>query len=171
MKCKGLTERERKFAEQKSELISAFLCSHGYNYEECYGDAAIGFIRAVKFCFQFSSFTDEQFTEIADLFMQEAMTETLSPLEIVNLDDVTEEFYFIEEEVISEQTIKTAAENFMKVKLVEHLLRTADPTEKRIMEMIYAGVPNDQILNKQDISQEIFDSVLTNLRSRISYAA
>ena len=118
MKCKGLTERERKFAEQKSELISAFLCSHGYNYEECYGDAAIGFIRAVKFCFQFSSFTDEQFSEIADLFMQEAMTETLSPLEIVNLDDVTEEFYFIEEEVISEQTIKTAAEDFMKVKLV-----------------------------------------------------
>ena len=37
--------------------------------------------------------------------------------------------------------------------------------------MIYAGVPNDQILNKQDISQEIFDSVLTNLRSRIPYAA
>ncbi len=170
MKCKSLTEKERLYAEKKSDMVNEFLSDHNCNDDD-YGVVAIAFIRAVKFCFRFSSFTQEQFAEIANLFMQEALRESLSPLEIVNLDDVIEESYCIEENTIADQTVKIAAEYFMKVKLVEHLLRTADPEEKRIMELIYAGVPNDQILNKQGISQETFDSVITNIRSRIPYAA
>lgn len=171
MKVKGLTDKERVFAEQNSNIISEFLLSHHCDYEESYGDAAIGFIRAIKFCFRFSSFTKEQFADIAELFMEEALTEQLSPLEIINLDDVVEESYCMDENEITEQTVEIAAEQFMKMRLVEHLLMTAAPSEKKIMELIYAGVPNTQILYSQGISQEEYESILSNIRSRTCFAA
>lgn len=166
MNRKCLTSNERKFAEQHSEMISEFLLGNGYNYDDYYGDAAIGFLQAVQFCFQFSVFSSDQFKKIAELFMRESVKPATPNLEIVNLDDFAEEAYWMEED-ITEQTIRIAAEHFMNAKIVEHLLLTADLEEKKIMELIYNGVPNSQILQQQGISQNQFDSMLTKIRNRL----
>ena len=59
----------------------------------------------------------------------------------------------------------------MNEKIVEHLLLTASSDEKKIMELICSGVPNDQILYSQGISQTEYDAVLDNIRSRVLLTA
>ena len=108
MNRKCLTSNERKFAEQHSEMISEFLLGNGYNYDDYYGDAAIGFLQAVQFCFQFSVFSSDQFKKIAELFMRESVKPATPNLEIVNLDDFAEEAYWMEDLVY----LYTEAESF-----------------------------------------------------------
>lgn len=167
---RGLTANERTFAEQNIRMISDFLVENNYSHDDYYGDAAVGFLRAIQFCFQFSSFTYDQFEKIADLFMRESVKAALPTLEIISLDDIQEEPYCLEEN-ITEQTICIAAEQFMNEKIVDHLLMTASSDEKKIMELICSGVPNDQILYSQGISQTEYDAVLENIRSRVLLTA
>ena len=163
MKCRRLTEKERAYADRKSGMISDFLNTHHYDSEEDYGDAAVGFIRAVKFCFRFSSFTDEQFSAVAELYMENALSEKAPSLEIVNLDEVQDSCYI---EEISDQTIGIAVEQFMTKKLTEYLLSAAAPRERRIMELLSAGVPEHQIIHRQGLTQADYENILDGIRSK-----
>lgn len=169
-KDKGLTEEQKKFAEENHNLIYSFLMNKKLNFEEYYDIVAIGFCKAVK-AYEpsrgpFSTYAYS--CMMNEVKMHWRKTEQRSQKYGVVLISLNEPIIGIEDLTVKDTLPHPeSVESLLKYERYLEIINSLPPPMDEVVNLSIQGYSQSEIAQKMGYSQSYVSRLLTKAYQRI----
>lgn len=169
-KNKGLTEEQKKFAEENHNLIYSFLMNKKLNLEEYYDIAAIGFCKAVK-SYESSKGTFSTYAYICmsnEIKMNWRRTEQRAQEYGVVLISLDEPIIGTEDLTIKDTLPHPeSVESLLKYEEYLEIINSLPPPMDKMVDLCIQGYSQSEIAQEMGYSQSYVSRLLTRAYRRI----